>query len=216
LTLSAKNIADIRRDYQKALLDEEHTGDNPLLFFRKWFDEALIAKAEEANAMVLSTVSADNKPHSRVVLLKGIDDTGLLFFTNYDSAKGMELAANPHAALVFFWPELERQVRVEGTIEKLSATENDVYFQSRPDGSKIGAWASPQSKVVADRKLLEENFDKYQKEFGTNIPRPEHWGGYRVLPVCIEFWQGRGSRLHDRILFSRNPQGVWDKSRLAP
>lgn len=191
------------------------TGDDPLAFFNKWFAEAEIAKADEVNAMTLATVDAKNRPHARIVLLKGLDTKGFVFFTNYDSHKGAQIAANPHVALVFFWRELERQVRVEGTIEKIASEESDAYFLSRPEGSRIGAWASPQSSVITDRQILDDNYTKYAETFGANIPRPEHWGGYRVIPRQIEFWQGRSSRMHDRILFTLS-DGIWLKNRLAP
>ncbi len=212
-----KNIADIRTDYQKASLDEAHAGNDPLVFFHKWFSEARDAQAEEVNAMTLATVDAEGKPHARIVLLKALDEQGFVFFTNYDSAKGAQIAENIHTALVFFWKELERQVRVEGIIEKVTAAESDAYFQSRPEGSRLGAWASPQSREIADRRILDENYTRYAQQFKANIPRPPHWGGYRIIPSYIEFWQGRSSRMHDRICFSRNT-GIeaWTKSRLAP
>lgn len=216
MPVPAKNIADIRKDYQLAALDESHTGDDPLLFFHKWFSEAEEAQVNEVNAMTLATVDASGKPHARIVLLKGLDDKGFVFFTNYTSLKGQNIDDNPHAALVFFWGELERQVRVEGIIEKVTAEESDAYFNSRPQGSRLGAWASPQSTVIADRSILYENYIKYDKEFDGNIPRPPHWGGYRLLPAEIEFWQGRSSRMHDRIRFKMNPGNAWEKSRLAP
>jgi pyridoxamine 5'-phosphate oxidase len=208
------NIADIRKDYQLATLDEEVAGDDPLLFFKKWFDEAVAAHAEEVNALTLATVH-NNKPHARIVLLKGLENGGFVFFTNYDSNKGHDIAANPNVAAVFFWKELERQVRVEGQIEKISAADSDKYFHSRPEGSQLGAWASPQSRVIANRDVLDENYTHYKEQFGSNIPRPEHWGGYIIKPEVIEFWQGRPSRMHDRILFTL-ADGTWLKSRLAP
>ena len=211
------HIADIRTDYKLAALDEETAGDDPLAFFKKWFTDAGTAQITELNAMVLSTVDADYRPHARIVLLKGLDDKGFAFFTNYNSSKGHEIMANPHGALTFFWKELERQVRIEGIIEKVTPAESDTYFQSRPVGSRIGAWASPQSKIIAGRDILESNYARYEKEFsGTAIPRPEHWGGYRVVAQQIEFWQGRASRMHDRILFTAAPGNTWHKSRLAP
>lgn len=216
LPVPAKNIADIRKDYQLAALDESHTGDDPLLFFHRWFSEAEGAQVNEVNAMTLATVDASGKPHARIVLLKGLDDKGFVFFTNYTSLKGQNIDDNPHAALVFFWGELERQVRVEGIIEKVTAEESDAYFNSRPQGSRLGAWASPQSTVIADRSILYENYIKYDKEFDGNIPRPPHWGGYRLLPAEIEFWQGRSSRMHDRIRFKMNQENTWERSRLAP
>lgn len=212
----ARNIADIRKDYQLAALDEAATGDDPLLFFDKWFHEAVEAKAGEVNAMTVATVDTGNKPHARVVLLKGLDDKGFVFYTNYNSAKGHDLEANPYAAAVFFWMELERQVRIEGIVEKVSEAESDIYFLSRPEGSRLGAWSSPQSAVIAHREILDENYQRYLTEFGSDIPRPPHWGGYRIIPHAIEFWQGRSSRMHDRIKFSLDEHGNWMRARLAP
>ena len=213
----SRNIADIRTDYTLAALDEVTAGDDPILFFRKWFKEAEAAQITEVNAMTLATVDATAAPHARIVLLKALDDRGFTFYTNYDSAKGTEMSANPHVALMFFWKELERQVRIEGTMERVSSQESDTYFHSRPVGSRLGAWASPQSQPIPDRHILDANYKEYETQFaGKNIPRPEHWGGYRVLPVRIEFWQGRASRMHDRILFSKDEAGNWGKSRLAP
>lgn len=216
LSLPLKNIADIRKDYQLAALDEQATGDNPLAFFHKWFSEAEEAKTAEVNAMTLATVDSSHKPHARIVLLKGLDEKGFVFFTNYDSAKGRQLASNHAAALVFFWHELERQVRIEGTIEKVSEAESDSYFQSRPPQSRIGAWSSPQSQIITDRSILDNNYTQFEEQFGGMIPRPPHWGGYRVIPDHIEFWQGRSSRMHDRILFTLQENGTWLKNRLAP
>lgn len=213
---SSTDIASIRRDYQLAALDEATAGKDPLVFFRKWFDEAHKANVAEINAMTLATVDAENKPHARIVLLKGLDEDGFVFFTNYDSAKGNELDARPYAALVFFWQELERQVRIEGSVVRVSEAESDAYFHSRPTGSRIGAWASPQSRVIADRSILEQNYLRFEQQFsGGNVPRPAHWGGYRVLPDHIEFWQGRSSRMHDRISFRRHHDD-WNIHRLAP
>lgn len=210
------NIADIRQDYILASLDETTAGDDPLVFFQRWFDEARTAGLSEVNAMTLATADASGLPHARIVLLKGLDDKGFSFFTNYNSAKGHELDACNHAALVFFWKELERQVRIEGIVERVDASESDDYFNSRPAGSRIGAWASPQSQVIPDRSVLDDNITLYTQKFtGSEIPRPEHWGGYRVIPQLIEFWQGRSSRLHDRIVFERTDTG-WKKYRLAP
>jgi pyridoxamine 5'-phosphate oxidase len=167
--------------------------------------------------MTLATVDVQNKPHARIVLLKGLDEQGFLFYTNYDSAKGHDLAAHPQAALVFFWKELERQVRIEGAIEKLTAAESDTYFNSRPEGSRLGAWASPQSQVITDRDILDNNYTHYKEQYpGEHIPRPPYWGGYRLLPTHIEFWQGRKNRMHDRILFTQNENKGWTKARLAP
>jgi len=214
---SPLHIADIRKDYRLAALDEETVGLDPLAFFRKWFTEAEAAQISEINAMTLATADAQSMPHARIVLLKGLDTQGFVFFTNYDSAKGHEIDANPHVALVFFWKELERQVRIEGFIEKINEAESNSYFQSRPIGSRIGAWASPQSKKIDDRHILDLNYARYEEEFSDiEIPRPPHWGGYRVIPNHIEFWQGRASRMHDRILFAKNGMRNWERSRLAP
>ena len=211
------NIADIRKDYMLAALDEQTAGHDPLIFFHKWFAEAEAARITEINAMTLATVDGRGTPHARIVLLKGLDIDGFVFFTNYDSAKGKELEANPKAALVFFWKELERQVRIEGLVKKVSPEESDTYFNSRPVASRLGAWASPQSAKISDRNILDTNYAKYEAEFSSiEIPRPGHWGGYRLVPDHIEFWQGRSSRMHDRILFSRCDNGNWDRSRLAP
>ena len=210
------NIADIRKDYSLAALTEETAGHDPLSYFRQWFTEAEQAQITEINAMTLATTDAQHRPHARIVLLKGLDDKGFVFYTNYDSAKGLEIQANPQVALVFFWKELERQVRIEGRIEKVSPAESDTYFHSRPAGSQIGAWASPQSTPITDRDILDVNYNRYEKEFSAiEIPRPAHWGGYRVIPDHVEFWQGRSSRMHDRILFSLT-NGSWQRSRLAP
>lgn len=211
------NIADIRQDYRLAALDEQTVGNDPILFFHKWFTEAEAAQITEINAMTLATVDAGHCPHARIVLLKGLDENCFVFFTNYDSDKGTQLNANPHAALVFFWKELERQVRIEGIIEKIPESESDIYFHSRPAGSRLGAWASPQSREITDRNILDLNYAKYEQEFSNiAIPRPAHWGGYRVIPSRIEFWQGRSSRMHDRILFTKKETGDWNRSRLAP
>ncbi|PZF72050.1 pyridoxamine 5'-phosphate oxidase [Taibaiella soli] len=211
------HIADIRKDYQLASLDESVTGNDPLAFFQKWFSEAENAGADEVNAMTLATVDVENRPHARIVLLKGLDSEGFTFFTNYDSDKGHHLAQNPNAALVFFWKELERQVRVEGKVTRVTPAESDQYFHSRPAGSRLGAWASPQSHIISDRSVLEQNVLSFQQKFpGSDIPRPENWGGYRLIPDYLEFWQGRSSRLHDRIVFKKQSSGNWEKYRLAP
>lgn len=213
----SSHIAAIRTDYRQAVLDEEMAGDDPLSLFSKWFAEAEKAEVYEVNAMTVATVDADCRPHARIVLLKGLDEHGFSFFTNYNSAKGQQLLANPHITAVFFWKELERQVRIEGTIRKLTDAENDTYFNSRPAGSKIGAWASPQSQLIGDRKLLDENVQQFTEQFKDGpIPRPEHWGGYYIEPGYIEFWQGRSSRLHDRIVFELGVEKVWVKYRIAP
>ena len=216
MSLSATNIAAIRQDYQQAALDEETVGDNPLAFCGKWFIEAQAAKVHEVNAMTLATVNSQQKPRARIVLLKGLDEKGFVFYTNYTSRKGLELDAHPYAALVFFWEELERQVRVEGSVERVSGEESDVYFHSRPEGSKLGAWASPQSEGIPDRSVLDINYQQYLQQFaGKDIPRPPYWGGYRVIPTLVEFWQGRSNRMHDRIQFVWESNS-WQRSRLAP
>lgn len=217
MSASTTHIANIRQDYTMAALDENTTGIDPVAFFRKWFDEAHTAQISEVNAMALATVSAEGKPHARIVLLKGVEHNGFVFFTNYESNKGKHIAANDSAALLFFWKELERQVRIEGTISKISTVESDQYFQSRPHGSRLGAWSSPQSQIIPDRSVLDNNYQSFEEKFtGTDVPRPPHWGGYIVVPQQIEFWQGRSSRMHDRILFTQSAGGLWEKVRLAP
>lgn len=213
----SSHIAGIRTDYKQAILNEDTAGHDPLQFFQTWFREAETAQISEINAMTLATVDARCMPHARIVLLKGLDDRGFVFYTNYHSAKGHNISDNANAALVFFWKELERQVRIEGTIEKVSAAESDAYFSSRPIGSRLGAWASPQSQLIPNREILDVSYKHYEAEFdGKEIPRPPHWGGYRVIPNHIEFWQGRSSRMHDRILFTKDEAGTWGRSRLAP
>ncbi len=210
-------IADIRKDYMlKSFLETDAKAD-AIEQFSAWWQDAVSSEIDEANALTLCTASADGKPSGRIVLLKGYDTDGFVFFTNYNSNKGKELADNPQACLVFFWKELERQVRVDGSIEKISAEENDAYFFSRPIGSQIGAWASPQSSIIKSREVIEKNVAKYEKEFtGNPISRPEHWGGYRLVPKSIEFWQGRPSRLHDRLQYTLKENGQWKIERLAP
>ena len=211
------NIADIRKDYSQQSLTEQDVQGNPIAQFSKWWNEAMAAEIEEINAMTLATASADGVPSARIVLLKGVDERGFVFFTNYQSFKGMQLEENPRACLVFFWKELERQVRVTGLVEKVSAEESDTYFNSRPEGSRLGAWASPQSQIIANRQWLEAEEEKFKEVFRSKpLLRPEHWGGYRVKPVIIEFWQGRSSRLHDRIQYTLKDQGGWQIDRLAP
>ena len=213
----SRPIADIRRDYKLESLTEEAAAANAIDQFTAWWDEAINSNIDEVNAMTLATATPNGIPSARIVLLKGYDKNGFVFFTNYQSHKGRELETNPHAALLFFWKELERQVRIDGVIEKVSATESDHYYQSRPTGSRIGAWASPQSQVIADRKVIENNFLQYEEKFGTHfIPRPEHWGGYVLKPNTIEFWQGRSSRLHDRLQYKLQSDGSWQIQRLAP
>jgi pyridoxamine 5'-phosphate oxidase len=211
-----QSIADIRKDYKLKSLLEEDVLDNPLEQFKNWWSEAVNSKIEEVNAMTLATSTPDGTPSARIVLLKGLSNEGFMFFTNYESHKGKELAANPKAALVFFWKELERQVRIEGSVDKVSKADSEAYFASRPAASKIGAWASAQSTTIANREIIERNVLKYQAEFEEeNIPKPPHWGGYIVKPVRVEFWQGRRSRLHDRILYRRQ-DNTWTVERLAP
>jgi len=212
------HLADLRKTYAQRTLSEADVLPGAVLQFRQWLDEAIAAQLEEPTALTLSTVSAGGQPSSRVVLLKGLpDDAGFLFYTNYDSRKGQELAAQPLAALNFFWPGLERQVRVEGRIEKAPESLSTEYFQSRPRSSQLGAWASPQSQVIGSREELEARETQMAVEFGAQdpLPRPENWGGYILRPYRVEFWQGRPSRLHDRIVYEREGTG-WKKSRLAP
>ena len=210
-----KSLADIRKDYILQSLLEEDVASDPIEQFNKWWDESIKSEIIEANAMTLATANAAGIPSARTVLLKAFSTEGFIFFTNYESQKGEDLAANPNAALLFFWKEMERQVRIEGKVEKISEEESDAYFNSRPLGSRIGAWASPQSKVINDRTVIENNVQKFTEEFGEKIPRPPHWGGYLLVPVKMEFWQGRSSRLHDRILFTLEDNS-WKISRLAP
>jgi pyridoxamine 5'-phosphate oxidase len=210
-------IADIRKDYKLRSLLEKDVDANAIRQFDKWWQEAIHSEIDEVNAMTLATASADGVPAARIVLLKGYDERGFVFFTNYDSFKGLQLAENPRACLVFFWKELERQVRITGLVEKVSEDESDIYFNSRPEGSRIGAWASPQSQVIESREWLEEREKTLVKDFtGKPLKRPAHWGGYRVKPISIEFWQGRPSRLHDRILYTLQEENAWTIERLAP
>ena len=205
----------MRKSYTLAQLDEEHSQSSPLEQFQLWFDDALKAHVPEPTAMTLATVDQHMKPSTRIVLLKGLDARGLVWYTNYQSRKGLELAGNPFAALQFHWVELERVVRIEGLVEKISEQESDTYFQSRPLDSRIGAWASPQSEVLQVRDELERAFSKVKLQYGEAPPRPPHWGGYLVRPRSIEFWQGRYSRLHDRLIFNALEEG-WKLSRLHP
>lgn len=209
------SIAALRRDYMGESLNEADLAADPFTQFQHWFDEALHAELPMPNAMTLATVGADGAPSARIVLLKGIDHNGFVFYTNYTSRKGRELAANPRAALVFHWTDLEREVRIDGSVEKVTAAESDEYFASRPLPSRHAAIASPQSEVVASRAALEARFAAAAADHGEAAPRPVHWGGYRLKPVAVEFWQGRPSRLHDRLLYTLQG-GRWTLSRLAP
>ena len=211
------DLAQMRKTYEMARLDESCALAEPLEQFHHWLDEALKAQALEPNAMTLATVGADGRPSTRILLLKGSDAQGLVFFTNYDSRKGRDLATNPHAAMQFYWPELERVVRAEGPVSKVSAAESDAYYASRPLGSRIGAWASHQSQPLPNREQLEQAWAREEGRWGDAPPRPEQWGGYRLQPLRWEFWQGRPSRLHDRLCYEREGgQGAWQLSRLAP
>lgn len=211
------SIADIRKDYKLKSLLETDVATDPVNQFGRWWNEALQSELEEVNAMTLSTVTASGRPTARIVLLKDYSNEGFVFYTNYESDKAKAMEANPYAALVFFWAPLERQVRIEGFVEKVSAEESDAYFLSRPAGSRIGAWASPQSSVISNRTVVEEKVEALTAKFSDgNIPRPPHWGGYIVKPYRVEFWQGRPNRLHDRICYLLSEDGKWTKERLAP
>ena len=224
----SNEIADIRKDYKLASLEEADVAGNPIDQFTRWWNEAVASQIDEVNAMTIATANAAGVPAARIVLLKGYNPNGFIFFTNYESDKGKNLAQNPHAALVFFWKELERQIRIEGTVEKVSAEESDRYFNSRPASSRIGAWASPQSAVIENRMVIEQNVERYSSIFANDsIERPDHWGGYIVKPTSIEFWQGRSSRLHDRIKYTLENSAYnaatdtrtdlnWKIERLAP
>ncbi len=210
-------IADLRKEYIQRGLSEADLDPDPIVQFRCWFDEAYAAGLPEPNAMTLATATNDGRPSARVVLLKGYDQRGFVFFTNYESRKGQELAENPWAALVFFWAGLERQVRIEGHVAPISAPESDAYFRSRPRGSRLGAWTSPQSQVIESREVLERRLQKLTEQYADQeVPRPSHWGGYRVEPLMIEFWQGRPNRLHDRLRYRWLSEGGWQIERLAP
>jgi pyridoxamine 5'-phosphate oxidase len=211
------SISSIRREYMRESLSESDVHSNPFRQFDRWWQEALKADIDEVNAMTLCTLSKEGFPGSRIVLLKGYDDNGFIWYTNYESRKGRELAAHPKASLLFFWKELERQVRIEGICERVSPEESDAYFNSRPEGSRIGAWASPQSHPIESREILDRNLAAISEKFSdTPIYRPPHWGGYRMTPVMIEFWQGRPSRLHDRIRYDIQDEEGWKITRLAP
>jgi len=209
------NIADLRKSYEKAELSEDASASDPLKQFERWLNEAIHSEVPEPNAMTVATVASNMRPSTRVVLIKGYDERGIVWYTNYDSRKGKELAGNPFAALQFHWVELERVVRIEARMEKISDAESDAYFHSRPLDSRIGAWASPQSQVIDGRTVLVTNAAKYAAQFMLNPPRPPNWGGYRLVPDEWQFWQGRKSRLHDRLRYRFN-EGEWLRERLAP
>ncbi len=210
------SIADIRTDYRRHSLSEQDVAADPIAQFTRWFDEAVNADVVEPNAMCLATATPDAYPSARMVLLKGVDARGFVFYTDYRSRKGQELADNPHASLCFFWAELERQVRINGAVQRVTRAESDAYFQTRPLPSRVGAWTSHQSMVLTDRAVLEAELAANETRFATgHVPLPEHWGGFRIVPEELEFWQGRESRLHDRIQFRREA-GAWVKRRLSP
>jgi pyridoxamine 5'-phosphate oxidase len=214
--MPTNNIADLRKSYERAALNETESLADPRLQFEQWLQQAIDSEIPEPNAMTLATVSSDLRPSTRVVLIKGVDERGIVWYTNYNSRKGQELAGNPFAALQFHWVELERVVRIEGQVEKVSADESDAYFHSRPLDSRIGAWASPQSEPISGREVLVAAAAKYGAQFLLNPPRPPHWGGYRLVPEQWEFWQGRKSRLHDRLRYTPAADGAWHRERLAP
>jgi pyridoxamine 5'-phosphate oxidase len=211
-----RKVADLRRDYTRAGLSEPDLHPDPVTQFRSWFEDALAADLHEPNAMTLATVTPEGRPSARVVLLKGFDERGFVFYTNYEGRKAREMEANPYAALVFYWGELERQVRVEGRVARVAEEESDAYFASRPRGSRLGAWASEQSRPVEGREALESRLRELEAEYsGRDVPRPPFWGGYRVEPDAVEFWQGRENRLHDRFVY-RRAGGGWEVGRLQP
>ena len=213
---TGERVAALRKDYGQATLNETDVASDPFEQFNAWFEQALAAEVNEPNAMNVATVDAGGKPTSRIVLIKQFDRRGFTWYTNYDSQKGRQLAANPHAALLFFWSELERQIRIEGVVEHTSAEESDKYFHSRPLKSRLAAIASAQSAPVADRATLEQHYDAVAAQYGELPPRPDHWGGFRLVPQRIEFWQGRRSRFHDRIVYTLQPDGSWTRERLQP
>jgi pyridoxamine 5'-phosphate oxidase len=211
------HVAHLRKEYTRAGLKESEADPNPIEQFRTWFDEVLTSNLHEPNAMVLATATLDGHPSARIVLLKGFDERGFVFYTNYEGRKGEELETNPHCALLFYWGELERQVRVEGRVRRVPDKESDAYFAGRPRGSQLGAWASEQSRPVGDRGALEHRLRELEAEYeGREVPRPPFWGGYRVEPETIEFWQGRENRLHDRLVYLRSEDGGWRRGRLQP
>jgi pyridoxamine 5'-phosphate oxidase len=210
------SIADLRKEYVRRGLSADDLAASPIAQFRSWFDDAIAGGVPEPNAMTLATATPDGRPSARIVLLKGLDEAGFVFYTNYESRKGEQLAANPWAALIFFWPELERQVRIEGSVAKIPPAESDAYFGSRPAGSRLGAWASAQSRVIPNREVLEQRMQELEAAYDAqDIPRPPYWGGFRVQPNSVEFWQGRPSRLHDRLRY-RLDEGTWIVERLSP
>ena len=210
------SVADLRREYARARLDEANVSPDPITEFARWFEEAVKAEVQEPNAMTLATASPDGAPSARIVLLKGFDERGFVFFTDYRSQKGTELEQNPRAALVFYWPELERQIRITGATLPVGREESEAYFRTRPRGSRISAWVSHQSQVIAGRKLLEDRVPELEKRFpGDDVPLPPYWGGVRLAPTSVEFWQGRTSRLHDRIRYTRDDER-WRIERLSP
>ena len=210
-------ISRLRKEYTRAGLDESDAAPDPIEQFRGWFGDALAAELHEPNAMTLATATPEGRPSARVILIKGFDERGFIFYTNYEGRKAGELEANPHCALVFYWAELERQVRIEGRARRISDEESDAYFASRPRGSQLGAWVSEQSRSVENRGALEQRLRELEREYeGREIPRPPFWGGYRVEPEVIEFWQGRENRLHDRLQYRRSEDGGWERERLQP
>src|SRR5690606_20202260 len=213
-----EELSHIRTDYTKLQLDESMLKENPFQQFSEWMEAAIQANVMEPNAMTIATVSKDGKPSSRIVLLRGFDDKGFVFFTNYESKKGIELLENPHIALNFFWPALERQIRIEGAVSKISYEDSLTYFQSRPKESQISAWASPQSHTIENRSVLEEKVKQLEEQYATQevLPKPEFWGGYLVTPTYFEFSQGRANRLHDRLVFEKTPENAWQVKRIAP
>jgi pyridoxamine 5'-phosphate oxidase len=215
--MNQQEIQNLRQDYSASTLSENSTKGDPIKQFEQWFNEAVEAKLHEPNAMTLSTATINGKPSARIVLLKGFNSHGFIFYTNYLSRKGKEMAKNPHAALTFFWGGLERQVRIEGTIEKVSKEDSEKYFHSRPKGSQVGAVVSPQSQEIESRDVLEQKWNQLEAEYADKeVPKPSYWGGYILNPQLVEFWQGRPSRMHDRILYKKTDKKTWKKVRLAP